>query len=471
MSQPCHPTQKTEDMAIPFLLLATPRAGELNHRFLCSHGAGLTDETAWAWINAASKRLSGDGDVAVGPDFLAVIQRNVSQVLGGRKGEEILLLGGIDTAVANVADVKGKLLARVAELKGIATSIAPSAKGMLIDSRELTEWLASDYKDIPPISAAKTVSTSQSDRYRTRHIVAGFALLAASAGLGATLYHFLQVPQTPSSLPDQPDARTLNPGSPAPLDASQEVLNDLVQAIQRDPRSREKELEELVVRGKPASELASCFDKQGDPVALLRMLNPNPADANALMNALELKAPVASKEIIEWRAYLRSWRRVLGQLRDAGKKADLKRDESLKGQPLLRFIAELTGDRYCCLDDPQSKIPPPDFLPVFSVKDQETVTALRELLCKSRAGQDCLTRLDVSKDQHRLLLVLRNLHTADVSEKIWEEGGLEIHTVEASGGKSVAVRKYLQPQILAFADFIKKIPPVEAVRTSKVKAD
>ncbi len=147
------------------------------------------------------------------------------------------------------------------------------------------------------------------------------------------------------------------------------------------------------------------------------------------MWALELKAPVTLKKVIEWRKYLESWRAVLGNLRHVGAEMRLKPgDPLLKDLPILQFLAELTRSECCYFVYPPAKTPPA--WPIFTEKDQKTVVALQGLFCNSQSGRGCLAAHGMLKEQHRLLLVLKSLYTVAVAERVLSENEEEIRQFE-----------------------------------------
>jgi hypothetical protein len=132
-------------MAAPYLLALTPRAGVKNHRYLVSPGAGLDEEAAVSAL-AGAFRDAGDRDEAWGRRYLAV-RRRAAQVEGGRVGDEVLLLGGIDAARLRPegrARLLGWLRGRLDELGPLVGRIDWEARRDLVTERaELAEWLDS----------------------------------------------------------------------------------------------------------------------------------------------------------------------------------------------------------------------------------------------------------------------------------------------------------------------------------------
>jgi len=141
-----------------YLLALTPRAGTMNHRYLVSPGSGLVEAGAAAEVGEALRNTGEEGASAEGPSFLAVCKRGVLQVEGGRSGDEVLLLGGIETAAlgARRHEVQERLEHRLDDLSELIGRIEwHRERGMLIEHTELEEWLWSDFGDVREPRAEK----------------------------------------------------------------------------------------------------------------------------------------------------------------------------------------------------------------------------------------------------------------------------------------------------------------------------
>ena len=105
------PPRWTERWAeLPVLVAITPRAGELNHRFILPSGLGITDGVAEYFISQANSAMEGR-------DYLAV--RSWAAQQSGRAGYELLVLTGIDVKAMSERQrrkIEEKLVNRLREL-------------------------------------------------------------------------------------------------------------------------------------------------------------------------------------------------------------------------------------------------------------------------------------------------------------------------------------------------------------------
>ena len=102
----------------PVLFAETPRAGRWNHRFLIPSHVEVDQSRLATWASRARRHDRGD-------DYLAAIRRNVVQASGGREGDELLVLAGIetDTLSSEIRDqLKGRLECRMDDLENLVQS-------------------------------------------------------------------------------------------------------------------------------------------------------------------------------------------------------------------------------------------------------------------------------------------------------------------------------------------------------------
>ena len=123
----------------PILIAKTPRAGEFNHRYLVADSFDLESNDVLDWARRTTSRICG-------PDFFAVYH-DVTQLRGGRTGEEGLMLIGIDTAALGEYQrvLLEQLQALLPDLETLVTQEMVwqdySHEGMVIACPKLNEWM------------------------------------------------------------------------------------------------------------------------------------------------------------------------------------------------------------------------------------------------------------------------------------------------------------------------------------------
>lgn len=141
-------------MATRFLLGLTPRAGSKNYRYLVSPSSGL-DEIAASKLMEVAFPPGGSGTRAAGPHFVAVRRPDVLQASGDRTGEEVLLLGGIGAdslGESRGQDLLVRLERRMPDFKKLIDGIDwEHHKGLLVERKELGDWLCQDFPAVPAV--------------------------------------------------------------------------------------------------------------------------------------------------------------------------------------------------------------------------------------------------------------------------------------------------------------------------------
>ena len=219
-------------MSRPFLIVETPRAGELGHRFFVP--PSVMDETYVARIAAAASREPR------GTDYLSVTREVEQRLASGsvRRSPETIILTGID--VERLGQDVDHLLASLKDLwpevdRQVATIISgewPPSRGTLIAAQLLDQWMCRlDPKDQLPV-----VDDAPSDR-RTRNSLA----LPAVALLILALVAVLWMLRGDAPKPRNPILPSGSGPSPAQVSKTLERLakrwacdtNDLTRSLQR----------------------------------------------------------------------------------------------------------------------------------------------------------------------------------------------------------------------------------------------
>jgi hypothetical protein len=388
-------------MANPFLLVETPRAGELNHRFVCSPGSGLTSAAARDLV-AAALGAAGEADlVARGPDFVAVIARGVFQARSDRRGNEVLLLGGVDPARLDTAGVTAALAARLGELGPVAAEAAEAgSRSLLVEHHALGRWLQELPLDASVVGKSGTNGGLTSPRPRRFAVL---ALAAVLIGAGAAIRSLTRPSAQTGSAP--PPGAT--EGVPRPVEGkrvSEEAKGPaksdlLVNALVTRRRGTENDIRKALDEDfgtnwdEQAGELHDdlnngqvdpCFADRKDKDSALNDLFPN-------------GKRLAVEEALAVREYLRAWRGHLAALRAAGRKAGLDKVpadklDKLEAHPTIALVAELAscevgehGRQEFTLFDHRRPAPP--VLPWLNAADRKTAKVLRALLIDSSSGK------------------------------------------------------------------------------------
>ena len=140
-------------MKKPFLIAETPRAGQLNYRFIVPRGTDINTRDLERYFGTARGRAE-----SVGHGYIAV-SRAVYQE-GGREGNETLVLANVDTQALPAPDcawIVDKLNERISELGNLVTESIDWAKEggtATVECEKLNEW-SKDFRDLPSIKRSK----------------------------------------------------------------------------------------------------------------------------------------------------------------------------------------------------------------------------------------------------------------------------------------------------------------------------
>lgn len=133
------------------LLAETPRAGRLNHRFIVAQGSSIGDALAQTILTQAR-------DQAEGKDYLAVSRS--AQQTGGREGEEILVLHGVNVQALSQRqreEIRAKLKRYLDALETLVTKdIDWEHEGVnpVLQRAELKQWEQA-FKELTKVSLLK----------------------------------------------------------------------------------------------------------------------------------------------------------------------------------------------------------------------------------------------------------------------------------------------------------------------------
>ena len=179
-------------MSTVYLIVETPRGGDLGHRFLSSPGHGVESEIA-ILANEANRNL-------IGSNYIAVSQ-TVRQTLANgtiRNGTECIILAGIDMPAIQgakqdqVIDQLNQLFPKLDNLiKSINWSL--DNRSTVIVCKELQSWLDHEaFRDLP---AAKTITPPQgSTQIRWLYLLGAITI--------ALVVFFYLYPIIPTRLPE-----------------------------------------------------------------------------------------------------------------------------------------------------------------------------------------------------------------------------------------------------------------------------
>ena len=177
-------------MARLLLIAHTPRAGRHNHRFLIPPGATLADGVLSDFLAAATG--SPDLSSAAGGNYLAAV-REVEQPTTGRRGQEVLMLVGVDVARLNPDKrraVDGSLRDRMGDLEDLIVRTVDWERDwdrLLVERPELAEWLRRLPSGLPvhrTTARPLPMNPRRGGRRWVLTAVAGLAALVVAAVVG-----------------------------------------------------------------------------------------------------------------------------------------------------------------------------------------------------------------------------------------------------------------------------------------------
>lgn len=366
-------------MARPFLLAQSPRAGNKNHRYLVSKGSELDEGAAVNLIAAAQKN-------PYSTDYLSVRKCGVQQVDGGRTGDEVLLLGGINaTLLKNKKKEKvlNCLKQHLEDLNGIIGKINWESRiGLLVEDETFSRWLDEDFQKILP---------KRHLRAQWWHYVVAL-LLVALLVISATVWSAYRQPTAAKNS----KAKTIKPYTVKDGTPTDQLFAQFLKVLKCQQEERAKKVVRefaILLKVEPKRKVILKNDKMKNWLEAWekeRNKNPRqplnpffflpPEEARTLRVQMEGKNP-SIEEVCLWR---KSLAKVAKEFRGFREWAKLKNLDSLSFKdeycPFLSMAKQMAvfveGKNI-----PSYKIEP--IVPLFSAHDEEAFYNLKELVWKA----------------------------------------------------------------------------------------